>query len=94
MKLVLDIFKVNLLASNQAYRFDNSNCIVPINVLISLPLRNTLVSSMKTIYNNVSDTSEKSLIKRMNKRGPKIEPCGTPQVTSLMYDVFLLKKAY
>ena len=47
-EMSFDKFKVNLAASNQAYSFDNSNCIVSINVFIYLSLRNTLVSSAKS----------------------------------------------
>ena len=42
------------------------------------PSTNTLVSSANKIENNKSDVVEKSLTLRINKRGPNIEPCGTP----------------
>ena len=41
---------------------------------------NTLVSSANSIENNKSDDLEKSLIYKMKRRGPCMDPWGTPCV--------------
>ena len=41
---------------------------------------NTLVSSSNSIVNNRSDALEKSLMYNINRRGPSMDPWGTPCV--------------
>ena len=48
---------------------------------------NTLVSSANSIENSKSDDLEKSLIYNMNRRGPSMDPCGTPCVISFLSDL-------
>ena len=47
----------------------------------SLCLKNKFVSSANMMISAIFDALTMSFIKRMNKRGPKIEPWGTLHVT-------------
>ena len=47
----------------------------------------TLVSSANKIGNRTSKTLDKSLIYNMKRSGPRILPCGTPQVTISVIDL-------
>ena len=49
----------------------------------------TVVSSAKRIEKS-SDALEKSFINTIKKRGPRIEPCGTPCVINFVSDLQLL----
>ena len=49
-------------------------------LLYAVPSMNTLVSSANSIENNKSDDLEKSLIYKMKRRGPSMDPWGTPCV--------------
>ena len=44
----------------------------------SLPPNSTHVSSAYSTVNSNSDTLKMSLVNMIKRRGPKIEPCGTP----------------
>ena len=50
----------------------------------------TLVSSAKRIENKMLDALEKSFINTIKKRGPMIEPWGTPCVIYFVSDLLLL----
>ena len=50
----------------------------------------TVVSSAKRIENRSSDALEKSFINTIKKRGPRIEPWGTPCVINFVSDLRLL----
>ena len=49
-------------------------------ILFAVPSINTHVSSANSIENNKSDDLEKSLIYKMKRRGPSMDPLGTPCV--------------
>ena len=49
-------------------------------LLYAVPSMNTLVSSANSIENNKSDDLEKSLIYKMKRRDPSMDPWGTPCV--------------
>ena len=55
----------------------------------SLPSRKTLVSSANKIANHFSETFGRSFIQSKKKRGPKIDPCGTPQVIVFCVELLL-----
>ena len=57
----------------------------------SLPSRNTLVSSANKIANNFPQTFGRSFIQSKKKRGPKIDPCHTPQVIVFCVELLLFK---
>ena len=46
---------------------------------------NTLVSSANSIENNKSDDLEKSIIYKMKRRGPSMDPWGTPCKKKFFY---------
>ena len=50
----------------------------------------TVVSSAKRIENKMLDALEKSFINKIKKRGPRIEPWGTPCVINFVSDLLLL----
>ena len=49
----------------------------------------TVVSSAKRIENKMLDALEKSFINTIKKRGPRIEPWGTPCVINFVSDLLL-----
>ena len=49
----------------------------------------TVVSSAKRIENKMLDALEKSFINTIKKRGPRIEPWGTPRVRNFVYMIVL-----
>ena len=57
----------------------------------SVPSIKQLVSSANKIDVSRVDTSPKSLTYRKNSDGPRIEPCGTPQVIGKMPESVPLK---
>ena len=89
IKCVFSMFKDNLLVANQITTLFNSHFIHFTNSSIFLPFKNILVSSANRIGKRMSDTLQISLMYNKNKRGPRIEPCGTPQVTCLSSDLVL-----
>ena len=54
-----------------------------------LPTREIVVSSAKRTVESGGRTLGKSLIKSENRVGPRIEPCGTPEVVEPGEDVEL-----
>ena len=81
---------VSLFAISQSETFSSSLLIISITSAYECPSINTLVSSANKIENNKSDDLAKSLTLRKNKRGPNIDPCGTPCVMFLMLDLIPL----
>ena len=67
--------------------FSNSLFMSFMILLYAVPSMNTLVSSANSIENSKSDYLEKSLIYNMNRRGPSMDPCGTPCVISFISDL-------
>ena len=86
------MFKDNLLAANQITTLFNSQFIHFTNSSVFLPFKNMLVSSANRIGNRMSDTLQISLTYNKNKRGPKIEPCGTPQVIAFHLELAELEQ--
>ena len=55
-----------------------------------LALQNNVVSSANKIEKSAHDTEKISFMYSKNNNGPKIEPCGTPQVICFISDDVLL----
>ena len=80
MKCDLEVLRVSLLAESQTVNLASLAFNVFVISAKSLPSRKTLVSSANKIANNFSETFGRSFIQSKKKRGPKIDPCGNPQV--------------
>ena len=76
----LYILIVNLLDFGHLLTFSNSRFMSFMILLYAGPSMNTLVSSANSIENNKSDDLEKLLIYKMKRRGPSMDPWGTPCV--------------
>ena len=55
-------------------------------VLIYVPSVRTVVSSANSMENKFSDTLAKSVIYKINNKGPSMDPCGTPCVIGMVAD--------
>ena len=77
---VLEIFKENLLALNQFVTFLSSSFNVSKRYPILESEINKFVSSANIIGVSLLELLKSSFIYMRNKSGPRIEPCGTPQV--------------
>ena len=75
---VFSMLSENLLACIQDWTSLSSLYIVSIRIRGSRCVRNKLESSAKHINERVCEELWRSLIYKMNKSGPKGEPCGTP----------------
>ena len=89
MKCDLEVLRVSLLAESQTVNLASSAFNVFVISARSLPSRKTLVSSENQIANNFSETFGRSFIPSKKKRGPKIDPCGTPQVIVFCVELLL-----
>ena len=85
-KWVLSVFKVSLLALNQSMIFIISLFIVLTNSLGLSPDIKRFESSANKILNKTLETFARSLMYKRKRSGPKIDPCGIPQVISLSTD--------
>ena len=56
---------------------------VPINLESASPQAYRVISSAKLFIESISMKKNKSLMERLNKTGPSIEPCRTPEIISL-----------
>ena len=56
---------------------------VPINLESVSPQADRVLSSAKLCIEAISIKKNTSLMERLNKIGPSIEPCGTPEIISL-----------
>lgn len=79
MKLVFLIFRDNSFDLNQIDNLRSSSFNTLKIASESLCEKNTLVSSANKILDSLSETLGRSLIYIKNSKGPRIEPCGTPQ---------------
>ena len=72
--------------------FSNSWFTIWNKYLISLCVKNKLVSSANIIGSNMFEAFFKSFTYKRNRSGPKIEPCGTPQliVSKLVFSFSLI----
>ena len=77
---VLEIFKESLLALNQFATFLSSSFIVSKRFPILESEINKFVSSANIIGVSLLELLKRSFIFVRNKSGPRMEPCGTPQV--------------
>ena len=82
-KWVLSVFKVSLLALNQSMTFIISVFIVLTRSLGSSPDIERFESSANKILNKTLETFARSLMYKRKRSGPKIDPCGIPQVILL-----------
>ena len=80
IKWVLLIFKDNLLLLNHDETLINSKFIIFINSLKLLWDSKMLVSSANKTNDKMGEELTISLIYIKNNKGPRIEPCGTPQL--------------
>ena len=76
--LIIISFFVN---QSMAILLSDSN--VPINLESVSPQAHRVLSSAKLCIEAISMKKNKSLMERLNKIGPSIEPCGTPEIISL-----------
>lgn len=74
------MFRDSLFSLNQFDILVNSLLINNSSAMGSLCEKIIFVSSAKIIKWEVSEHLGRSLIYKRNKRGPRIDPCGTPQV--------------
>ena len=81
MKWVFFKFKDNLFSLSQSTTWDISIHISLTRESGFLPDKNILESSAKSKANTFLDALQRSLMYNKNKRGPRIEPCGTPHST-------------
>ena len=90
----LSVLRVNLLAENQ----ECSSVIIilafSISSSIELQWKNTFVSSAKILTLPVGQQLGRSLINKRKNRGPRTEPCGTPQDTVLVFDLLCSMLTY
>ena len=77
---VLEIFKESLLALNQFASFLSSSFLVSKNFSIFESEINKFVSSAKIIGVSLLELLKRSFIYMRNNSGPRMEPCGTPQI--------------
>ena len=76
----------NLLALGHSVNLTNSQFNAAIIVLIFVPSNRTVVSSANSMENKFSDTLAKSLIYKINNKGPSMDPCATPCVIGMVAD--------
>ena len=87
----MDTLIDNLLALGHSVNLANSQFDVTIIVLIFVPSIRTVVSSAYSMENKFYDALAKSLIYKINKKGPSMDPCGTPCVIGMkIVDILLL----
>ena len=87
-------FKDNLFSSSQSTTFIISSFMVLMRSSGSFPDRNIFESSANNRENIFLDTLLKSLIYSKNNKGPRIEPCGTPNKTLSLQDDTLWYSTY
>ena len=80
MNLVLSIFRVNLFTINHCENLGISKFTSSISLRGSLFEKKRFVSSANRMSLASDETLQISLMYIRKKRGPKIDPCGTPQV--------------
>ena len=79
MQCVLSKFKESLLLATHDFRFFDSFSVFALSVCFDFSLHiSTASSAYKAIFESVQ--AGKSFIYTRNKNGPRILPCGTPQV--------------
>ena len=81
------MFKVNLLHRSHSFSEESSVFSVSIRSSRLWPWATTHVSSAYNILNRRSETFHMSFTYIIKSNGPKIDPCGTPQVMFNVLDV-------
>ncbi len=81
MYLVFVVFNDILFALNQQDSVFNSLLTVVIRLGSEVPDAYTVESSAKSIALRLSNEFGKSFMYTRNNKGPRTDPCGTPQVT-------------
>ena len=79
INLVLSGCRTSLLTRKNSQIFRNSILAIAINSLIFVCVNSSVVSSANSKERNFED-KRRSLMYKINSEGPKIEPCGTPNV--------------
>ena len=81
----MDTLIDHLLALSHSVNLANSQFNVAIIVVVICePSIRTVVSSANNMENKFSDTLAKSLIYKINNKGPSMDPCGTPCVIGMV----------
>ena len=73
------MFNDNLFAASQITILFNSSFTLCVSSFKFFPDTSELVSSANNIENMIEDTLAISLMYKRNNRGPRTDPCGTPQ---------------
>src|SRR6218665_1640501 len=94
MYFVLSKFKESLLTKNQSLIFNNSSLIIRTSSPQDAWELKTLVSSANNIKYKVGEIFVRSLMYRMNSKGPRLDPWGTPQFIQLRSDHVPLQKTF
>ena len=87
MDLVFLIFKDNLLTFNHLLILLNSVCIVMLRVFKQLLLQEIVVSSANSINDRNLLLFSMSFIYSRKRIGPRIDPCGTPVLKVISFDL-------
>ena len=85
INLVLSGCRTSLLTRKNSQIFQNSILAIAINSLIFVCVNSSVVSSANSKERNFEDKG-RSLMCKINSKGPKIEPCGTPVMLCLTAD--------
>ena len=89
----LDKFNVNLLAINHLLIFVTSVLILVCKVFNFLSFNTRLVSSANSL-GFVDEMLAISLMYKVKRKGPKTEPCGTPQLIFCLHEILLFIETY
>ena len=81
---------INLIALSQISILFNASFSISTNYVYSLPYRKTLVASAKRMVKFNLDALEKSSLKRINRSGHKIDPCGSLYSMDCVLELYLL----
>ena len=79
INLVLSGWRTSLLTRKNLQIFRNSTSAISISLLMFVWVKSRVVSSANNNERNLEDKG-RSFMYKINNKGPKIEPCGTPSV--------------
>ena len=88
------VFRDSLFALNQSANIFKSLFKVSYRYARLLDDQNTVVSSANRIVLLFFIDMGKSFVYTMNSNGPRIDPCGTPQTISWVWDLQFLYSTY
>ena len=87
INLVLSRFNESIFVLSQVEIFSNSVFSIVVEIVHkSFPEKNILVSSANNTNFTIFEDIFKSLIYNKNNKGPRIEPCRTPQEINLRHE--------